>query len=143
MITIAAIGKIAASAPEAELINHYLKQMKNIQIVEGDIKPADQDKEGKFLLKATEGMYRIILDENGKEYASEDFAQQYQKWKNKGKIAFLIGGAEGHGKEVKEKADEALSLSKLTFPHKLARLLLIEQLYRAESILKNHPYHKI
>lgn len=143
MITITAIGKIASTAPEAALINHYAKQMKNLKIVEGDIRPADQNKEGDFLLKATEGMYRIILDENGKSYTSEDFAKKVKKWMDHGKIAFLIGGADGHSKAVKAAADEALSLSDLTFPHKLARVLLVEQLYRAESILKNHPYHKI
>lgn len=87
--------------------------------------------------------YTIALDSRGPQYSSEELAQELNRWKQKTKnMAILIGGPEGYTKETLAKVDATWSLSKLTFPHPLVRILLAEQLYRAQSILKNHPYHR-
>ncbi len=95
-------------------------------------------KDEKQLLDKTKG-YVIALHPAGKELSSEGFAALL---KDKTDVSFLIGGAEGLPEEVLTAVDMQLSLSKLTFQHDLAQLVLAEQLYRAMTILKNHPYHK-
>ena len=88
--------------------------------------------------------YPILMAENGKLRNSVDFS----KWlyslieTRSEKIVLIIGGASGHGQKVLELAKEKLSLSPMTYPHKLARLLIVEQLYRAQTIHTGHPYHK-
>ena len=83
----------------------------------------------------------ITLSEEGKIYNSYDFASLLINFKNQ-RIAFLVGGADGISSEIKSQSDLILSLSRLTFPHELARLILIEQIYRAVSISQNSPYHR-
>ena len=142
MILIARIGKSASSDPESVLAGHYLKQMKHIKVLEADIRPANKEKEGIFLLQATEGFRRIVLDERGRLFTTEEFTEKLNLWQGQGKIAFLIGGSDGHSEKIHEAADELLSLSPLTFPHKLAYVILVEQLYRAMQITSGHPYHR-
>jgi 23S rRNA (pseudouridine1915-N3)-methyltransferase len=85
----------------------------------------------------------IALDEKGRDLTTRQFADALQEWMREGDdTALLIGGAEGLADELKTEADDRLRLSSLTLPHGLARLLLCEQLYRAASLLKNHPYHR-
>ncbi len=85
----------------------------------------------------------IALDGRGKSWSSEQLAQRLEHWRQHGKdLAFLIGGPEGHDPSVLQRADETWSLGPLTLPHMLVRLVLIEQLYRAASLLANHPYHR-
>ena len=85
----------------------------------------------------------ILLDEKGKEYSSVEFAKQIQKYLNmpSKKMVFIIGGPYGFAPEIKERANQTLSLSKMTFNHQMARLFFLEQLYRAMTILKGEPYH--
>lgn len=85
----------------------------------------------------------ILLDDKGKEYSSEDFAGQVQKYLNMPckRMVFLIGGAFGFAPEIYQRANQKLSLSKMTFNHQMARLFFLEQLYRAMTILKGEPYH--
>lgn len=84
-----------------------------------------------------------VLAEIGKERDSKDFSSFLDKNIQNGKdIIFVIGGASGHGQGVLDRADDLCSLSKLTFPHKIARLLFVEQIYRAQTIREGHPYHK-
>jgi len=86
----------------------------------------------------------IVLDEHGMQWTTTQLAHTIQNWMREGgNTAFIIGGADGLHHEIKSSAHEAFSLSKLTFPHGLARVILIEQLYRAVSLIKNHPYHRI
>ncbi len=85
----------------------------------------------------------VVLDERGEDVSSVQLAQKLQTWQEgAGDTAFLIGSADGIHESMQQKAQAKIRLSALTFPHSLARLLLCEQLYRAVSILKNHPYHR-
>lgn len=89
------------------------------------------------------GSYTIALDSRGKQFTSEQCAEQLNHWKHLAKpINILIGGPEGYTLETLAKADATWSLSALTFPHPIVRIILAEQLYRAQSILKGHPYHR-
>ena len=96
------------------------------------------------ILPAIAGCGRVVaLDERGKDFTTQQLAQRLEAWMQQGgDTAFLIGGADGLDPELKERADETIRLSSLTLPHAMARLLLCEQLYRAVSVLKNHPYHR-
>jgi len=85
----------------------------------------------------------VTLDGRGKAYSSEQLAQRLEAWRQRGRdLAFLIGGPEGHAPEVIASADESWALGPLTLPHMLVRLVVAEQIYRACSLLANHPYHR-
>lgn len=89
------------------------------------------------------GCRRVILDERGDDLTTLKLARRLEAWMQDGRdVALLIGGADGLDESLKSTADERLRLSSLTLPHGLARLLLCEQLYRAVSVLRNHPYHR-
>ncbi len=85
----------------------------------------------------------VLLDENGKHYSSREFAQKIDHWQNQSikKISLLIGGAYGFADEIYQRANEKLSLSKMTFTHQMIRLFIVEQIYRADQILQGKPYH--
>jgi 23S rRNA (pseudouridine1915-N3)-methyltransferase len=85
----------------------------------------------------------VALDEKGKSLTSVEFAQRLERWQREARdVAFVIGGADGLDPELKHGASLLLSLSSLTLPHQLVRVLLAEQLYRGASLLRNHPYHR-
>ena len=85
----------------------------------------------------------VVLDEKGDDLTTLKLAKRLEAWMQDGRdVALLIGGADGLDEEFKQQADDKLRLSSLTLPHGMARLLLCEQLYRAVSVLKNHPYHR-
>lgn len=86
----------------------------------------------------------VVLDERGREPTSKELAQRLATWMSSGLggITFIVGGADGLRPETVAKANEQLSLSRLTLPHRLARLVLLEQLYRALSIVRGEPYHR-
>ncbi|MEN9338500.1 MAG: hypothetical protein RI945_225 [Candidatus Parcubacteria bacterium] len=96
-----------------------------------------------ILEKESKHIFVILLDENGKEKSTKELANLFEEKMNVGveKIIFIIGGAFGVGREVKDKSDLVLSLSKLVFPHQLVRVILIEQIYRYISILRGGKYH--
>jgi 23S rRNA (pseudouridine1915-N3)-methyltransferase len=85
----------------------------------------------------------VLLDQRGKEFSSEELARFLELHQDRvpGSLIFGIGGADGFTEEARQRSSSALSLSRMTLPHELARVLLLEQLYRAFSILKGHPYH--
>jgi 23S rRNA (pseudouridine1915-N3)-methyltransferase len=86
---------------------------------------------------------RIVLDERGRSFASTEFSRELARWRASGRdLAFLIGGADGLSAAIKASAQATLSLSAMTLPHGLARVVLAEQLYRAHTILSGHPYHR-
>jgi 23S rRNA (pseudouridine1915-N3)-methyltransferase len=87
--------------------------------------------------------FMIALDEHGRQFSTLQLAKQIEDWQHLGKnISFIIGGPDGLDKSILESAQLCWSLSPLTFPHPLVRVLLAEQLYRAMSVIKNHPYHR-
>ncbi|PIR39811.1 MAG: 23S rRNA (pseudouridine(1915)-N(3))-methyltransferase RlmH [Alphaproteobacteria bacterium CG11_big_fil_rev_8_21_14_0_20_39_49] len=150
-VLIAAIGKDKRSSATFQLFEEYKKRIKwNVELKEFEHKknlPPEilKEKEASLLLQSVEPSAKIIvLDENGKNLSSEEFASLIKTWQDEGSsnLAFLIGGAAGHGKEVLEKADFKLSFGKLTWPHMMVRAMLSEQLYRASSIIAGHPYHR-
>lgn len=148
-IYIAAVGRLK----DADIISIYQSFCKRLHwpvtVSEIEIKktlPEKQKKyqEGQELLSAIpKGYYKIVLDETGKQYSSQKFADIIDQRKDDGlNIAFLIGGAFGHSYEVKTEADLLLSFGHMTWPHKFVRVMLAEQIYRAQTILSGHPYHK-
>ncbi|MGC8766671.1 MAG: 23S rRNA (pseudouridine(1915)-N(3))-methyltransferase RlmH [Brevinematia bacterium] len=105
--------------------------------------PLNLEEEGKTMLKNIKGEYIILLDKKGKELSSEEFANIIKdKIDNGENIAFIIGGHQGVSEEVKQKADYILSFSKMTFGHNIFRVMLLEQIYRAFSIIYGTEYHK-
>ena len=85
----------------------------------------------------------VLLDERGKEPTSVELAQRLAGWLQRGQdVTFVIGGSDGHAEPIRVRAQETLSLSRMTLAHRLARVVLLEQLYRAFTILKGEPYHK-
>jgi len=134
--------------------NEYLKRMPRelpLRVVE--IKPEPRGSKTREQLTAAEkarivpaiaGCGRIVaLDERGRDLTTKQLAERLETWMQDGRdTAFLIGGADGLDPELKDGADELIRLSSMTLPHAMARLVLCEQLYRAVSVLKNHPYHR-
>ncbi len=104
-----------------------------------------KNKEGKKMLeKIKPGDYVIALDLNQKEYTSEEFSSQMEKWLVAGgsSVSFLIGGSLGLSEECKKRANASVCFGKMTFPHQLARVMLLEQIYRSFKIARHEPYHK-
>ncbi len=115
-----------------------LKNAKSLSI------PEIKNKEGQLILAKVQATdLLILLDENGKMYTSNEFATFFEKKMIQGKtsIVFVIGGAFGFSKEVYDRANELISLSKMTFSHQLIRIIFLEQLYRSFTILKGEKYH--
>jgi len=104
-----------------------------------------REEEGRALLAALPAKARlIVLDEGGKQLSSRDFAEMLKSWRDGATKTALIalGGPDGHSAQTKARADCLLSLGRMTWPHQIARILIAEQLYRAATILNNHPYHR-
>ena len=137
LLHIIARGKIGRS-PEAELTDRYLKR------IAWPVKLTELPERGGNVPAAPAGSVTILLDERGEAVASTAFAKKLEAWRDGGKreARFLIGGADGHGDEARAEADWLLSFGPATWPHLLARAMLAEQLFRATSILANHPYHR-
>ena len=132
-------------------IKSYVKQlMADIKIEFIEIKPNQlahankkKTKEAQEIEKHTSGFHIIALDETGQSFTSVDFSERIKRTlENFPNIAFIIGGADGLDPVLIQKANFVLSLSAMTLPHHFAKVILIEQIYRAFSILKNHPYHR-
>ncbi|MFQ5534798.1 MAG: 23S rRNA (pseudouridine(1915)-N(3))-methyltransferase RlmH [Sphingomonadales bacterium] len=149
-IHIIAVGRMRAG-PERELLESYVRRIGGpvaVREVEGKSSRSGTERrqrESDLLLGATPDRATVVaLDENGAAPNSEAFARKIGNWRDSGvrDLAFLIGGADGHGAAVRQRADYTLSLGAMTWPHLLARVMLAEQLYRAMSILAGHPYHR-
>jgi len=134
---IVARGKIGRS-PEAELVERYLKR------IPWPTKVTELPERGGKLPDSQTGAITVVLDERGKALSSMELAQSLERWRDAGKreARFLIGGADGHDEAQRANADLLLSFGSATWPHLLARAMLAEQLFRATSILANHPYHR-
>ncbi len=141
---IAAIGKCKKNSPEAQLIAEYAKRSGwEIAIKEKD--NATQEEEAKFLQSMIpHGAKVIVLDERGENIKSLELAKRIENWQLNGcsELCFLIGGADGHLQSTRDQADLILSFGKLTLPHMLMRVVLSEQIYRVQTIINGHPYHR-
>lgn len=144
------IGK-AKSAAIAELVDDYLGRVKKFARLEvSEIRDRQEsyrlmEREAEEILARLDAdTFVVALDERGREFSSQQFADFFQKHQVNGiqKMAFIIGGHLGLAQTVKERADLLLSLSQMTLTHELARIFLVEQVYRAFAILHNLPYQK-
>lgn len=141
-ITLAAIGKLKDPALKI-LYDEYKKRLEwKVTVYEFEAPPRQEEA---LLFKAHSSFpFLISLDERGKNLKSEEFAfllRDIQIHHN-GKLAFAIGGAEGLSDKIKANSQKLLAFGLLTWPHLWVRVMLMEQLYRAQQILKNHPYHR-
>ncbi|MBB4037841.1 23S rRNA (pseudouridine1915-N3)-methyltransferase [Dysgonomonas hofstadii] len=153
-ITLLVIGKTDAGY-FVDAITEYQKRLEHyipfdIQIIP-DLKNTksltveqQKEKEGELILKSIQpGDYIVLLDEKGKEYTSAQFASYIEKKTHtvSKRLVFIIGGPYGFSQDIYNKANEKLTLSRMTFSHQMVRLIFVEQLYRAMTILNNEPYH--
>jgi 23S rRNA (pseudouridine1915-N3)-methyltransferase len=141
-IDIIAVGRLKAGPLQA-LCADYAGRLKDWHI---HIHEIDERKacDALVLDKMAEARYIFVLDERGRSLGSESFAEKLGTLEDSGcgRIAFAIGGADGHGEAVRKKADFLLSFGIQTWPHMLARVMLLEQIYRARQIIIGHPYHR-
>jgi 23S rRNA (pseudouridine1915-N3)-methyltransferase len=137
LLHIVARGKIGRS-PEADLVDRYLKR------IQWPTKLTELPDRGGKLPDLPPNSVQIVLDERGKALTSVELAKKLEGWRDGGKreARFLIGAADGHGDDQRRSADLLLSFGPATWPHLLVRAMLAEQLFRATSILANHPYHR-
>lgn len=157
-LMILAVGRMK-SGPEQELYKKYADRISKsgkalhlvgpdlIEIPESRAESSEKrkiDEAHALLASAGEGVDIIMLDENGKDMSSREFANLIKELQDSGtqKLAFAIGGPDGHGDLLKLKAVRKIRLGSMTWPHQLARILLVEQLYRAITIFSGHPYHR-
>jgi 23S rRNA (pseudouridine1915-N3)-methyltransferase len=137
----------------ADASNDYLKRLQGKLDVScrelspvSNVASAEQqrEREGEMILKAIPSQAHVVaLDERGEQWSTAELAKTLQQWQAAQKnIALIIGGAEGLAPSVRSTASQVWSLAKLTLPHQLVRVIVIEQIYRAWSLLGNHPYHR-
>ncbi len=157
-IIIAAVGRLKRG-PETELAERYLKRAeqtgrnlgwRSIEVVE--IRESRADDAARRMLEESialaniipDGALTVLFDERGKNLGSAGFAQQLAEWRaaDRAALVFMIGGADGLAPSLRDKAKLTLSLGAATWPHQIVRVLLLEQLYRAATILTGHPYHR-
>lgn len=151
-ISIISIGKFENS-PHKQVYETYIKRLKwKVELKELDLKnsqnfsvPKIKEGEGALILKALKPSSKlIVLDEEGKQFSSVAFAKMISDFAVAGDsdLSFVIGGSDGLSEEVLQKSNLKISFGKMTFPHLMVRAILAEQLYRAQSIIAGHPYHR-
>ena len=137
LLHIIARGKIGRS-PEAELVERYLKR------ISWPVRVSELPDRGGSMPEVASNAVTIVLDEKGQALSSAALAKKLEGWRDTGRreARFVIGAADGHDEAVRREADLLLSFGPATWPHMMARAMLAEQLFRATSILANHPYHR-
>ena len=137
LLHVIARGKIART-PEAELVARYEKR------IAWPVRLTELPESGGRVPEPQAPYRTVLLDEKGKDLTSEEFARLLEQWRDGGirECRFVIGAADGHSDEERRDADLLLAFGKATWPHLLARAMLLEQLFRATSILAGHPYHR-
>lgn len=137
LLHVIARGKIARS-PEAELVARYEKR------IGWPLRLTELPETGGKIAEAQTPLRTVLLDERGKQLSSEQFAGVLGDWRDQGirEARFVLGAADGHSKQERADADLLLAFGNATWPHLLARAMLMEQLYRATTILAGHPYHR-
>ena len=130
-------GKIARS-PEAELVARYEKRLT------WPVKLTELPEAGGRVPEPQTPFKTVLLDERGKNLSSEELAEILGRWRDDGirEARFVLGAADGHSREERAEADLLIAFGKATWPHLLARAMLMEQLYRVTTILAGHPYHR-
>jgi 23S rRNA (pseudouridine1915-N3)-methyltransferase len=149
-LSIVAVGRLR-DAPTKALFETYAARLAwPLTVREVEVKralPPDRNRaeESRLLLEAIGPHATVIaLDERGAEWSSAEFAARLGRWRDAGiaELAFAIGGADGHDKVLAERAVATVAFGRMTWPHRLARVMLVEQIYRAQQILAGHPYHR-
>jgi len=137
LLHVIARGKIARS-PEAELVARYEKRL------QWPVKLTELPETGGRIPEPQTPCKTVLLDERGKNLTSEELASIMGSWRDDGmrEARFVLGAADGHNKQKRTEADLLLAFGKATWPHLMARAMLMEQLYRATTILAGHPYHR-
>lgn len=137
LLHVIARGKIGRS-PEAELVERYAKR------IAWPLKLSELPETGGRVAEPQTPVRTVLLDEKGRQLSSEALAKQLEAWRDGGirEARFVIGAADGHGAAERAEADLLLAFGAATWPHLLARAMLLEQLFRATSILAGHPYHR-
>ena len=137
MLHVIARGKIARS-PEAELVGRYEKRLG------WPLKLTELPESGGKIPEPQTPCRTVLLDERGRNLSSEEFAAILGDWRDSGirEARFVLGAADGHSADDRSEADLLLAFGKATWPHLLARAMVLEQLYRATTILAGHPYHR-
>ena len=145
---ISTIGK-AKNSDEDMITQKYIKRIKNIELKQYEVKTNNPEKkleeEALKLINTTPKNGKLILlDEKGQNLSSTDLAKIILNWRdnNVTDINFAIGGAFGNGEKIKNTADKIIAFGKLTWPHQMVRMMVAEQIYRIETIIQGHPYHK-
>ena len=145
---ISAIGK-TKNQHEDLITDKYLKRIKNIKIKQYEIKLINEQKkieeEGLRLINSTPKNGKLVLlDEQGENLTSPELAKIILSWRdnNIAYINFAIGGAFGNGDQIKKRADKIIAFGKLTWPHQMVKMMIAEQVYRIQTIIEGHPYHK-
>ncbi len=137
LLHVIARGKIART-PEAELVARYEKRLT------WPFKLTELPEVGGRIPEPLNPCRTVLLDERGRDLASDRLAEVLGRWRDDGvrEVRFVVGAADGHSDRERAAADMLLAFGKATWPHLLARAMLVEQLYRASSILAGHPYHR-
>jgi 23S rRNA (pseudouridine1915-N3)-methyltransferase len=157
-VTVLAVGRLK-KGPETELAQRYLKRaeqagrqigLRGVEVIE--IRESRASDAGKRMIEESialanvmpDGAVTIMLDERGDNLGSADFADQFRKWRDAGIPAavFIIGGPDGLSPSLRDKAKLKLGFGAATWPHQMVRIMLLEQIYRAITILSGHPYHR-
>jgi 23S rRNA (pseudouridine1915-N3)-methyltransferase len=157
-IVVAAVGRLKRG-PETELAERYRKRaeqsgrslgLREIEIIE--IRESRADDAGKRMIEESialanlipEDAVTVLLEESGENIGSARFATQLGQWRadNRPAVVFMIGGADGLAPSLRDKAKLRLSFGAATWPHQMVRVMLLEQIYRATTILSGHPYHR-
>jgi 23S rRNA (pseudouridine1915-N3)-methyltransferase len=157
-VTVLAVGRLK-KGPETELAQRYLKRaeqagrqigLRGVEVIE--IRESRASDAGKRMFEESialanvmpDGAVTIMLDERGGSLSSADFADQFRKWRDAGIPAavFIIGGPDGLSPSLRDKAKLKLGFGAATWPHQMVRIMLLEQIYRAITILSGHPYHR-
>ena len=145
---ISTIGKIRNN-DEDLITRKYLKRIRSIELKQYEVKTKNKEKrieeEAEKLINSTPKDGKLILlDEEGENISSSDLAKLILNWNNSNitSVNFAIGGAFGNGIKIKRTADKIIALGKLTWPHQMVKMMVAEQIYRIETIIHGHPYHK-
>ena len=152
-ITVVAVGIKQPAWADSAIADYLSRFPKDWQVTVKAVKPelrAGQSKEKIMQIEAEriraaipEHAAIIAMDERGRDFTTVDFSKKISSWRDSGdSLAFVIGGADGLDSQLKKEASMMLRLSSMTLPHAMARVMLVEQIYRAFSILTNHPYHR-